>query len=162
MCRVNYNMVFLGIDPGTVRLGYGCIKKGVSLELVSYGVIGDASKNHIDRLSYLGGEVRKLIKKYKPDVLGIEQVYFSKNKKTALSIAEARGVVLFVASSLGVPVLEFSPSDIKRVVAGDGRCDKKALTKIVAMTLGEKEIKGHDDASDALAIAIRASFEKVF
>ena len=154
-------MIILGIDPGTVRMGYGLIEKGGSLKLVSYGVLGSTNKNQVDRLHYIGTELKKLIKKYKPDVMGVEKVYFSKNKKTALSVAESRGVVLFVAGSLGVPVLEFTPSDIKRVVSGDGSCDKKTLTKVVAITLGEKEIKGPDDASDALAIAIRTSFERV-
>lgn len=152
-------MVILGIDPGTVRMGYGCIEKNRGLRTIAYGVVGSAEKGAAERLVHIGSEVRKLVKKYNPDVIGIEQVYFSKNKKTALSVAEARGVILFVAKSMGVPILEFTPSDIKRVVAGDGRCDKKALKKVVLMTLGEENITGPDDVSDALAIAIRASFE---
>jgi len=93
-------------------------------------------------------------------VFGVEKVYFSKNKKTALSVAEARGVILYTARKLGVPVLEFTPTDVKSVVAGDGKSDKASLAKIVGITLGEKNIDGPDDVSDALAIAIRASFER--
>lgn len=155
-------MIILGIDPGTVRVGYGCIKKDRGLTMVACGIIGDADKDHIDRLAHIGNAMKELIGKYKPDLIGIEKVYFSKNKKTALSVAEARGVILFAARELDVPVVEFTPSDVKRVVAGDGRSDKKNLAKIVKLTLGEKNIDGPDDVSDALAIAIRASFEKPY
>jgi len=154
-------MIILGIDPGTVRVGYGCIEKNGGLSMIACGVVGDETKDHIGRLVYIGEEVRKLIDKYKPDLMGIEKVYFSKNRKTAFAVSEARGVILFIAKQMGVPVLEFTPSDIKRVVAGDGRADKKSLTRVVMMTLGEKHIEGPDDVSDALAIAIRASFERL-
>ena len=152
-------MIFLGIDPGTVRVGYGFIKKDGGLRAIEYGLIGDESKSPAERLAHIGDELKSLIKKHKPDVVGIERVYFSKNKTTALSVAEARGVIIFIAESMGIPVLEFSPTDIKSVVAGDGRCDKEALRRIVEITLEEKKIEGHDDISDALAVAIRASFE---
>jgi len=152
-------MVIIGIDPGTVRVGYGVIKKSGGLKSLEYGIIGDENKNAAERLAHIGDEIAALIKKYKPDFVGIEKIYFSKNKKTAISVAEARGVIVFVVKNMGVPILEFTPSDIKRVVAGDGKCDKYALRKIVAITLGEEKIDGPDDASDALAIAIRASFE---
>jgi len=153
-------MVVLGIDPGTVRVGYGCINKNSDLTMIACGVVGDAKKDNADRLLHIGNEIEKLIKTYNPDVVGVEKVYFSKNKKTALSVAEARGVILYTARKLGVPVLEFTPTDVKSVVAGDGKSDKAALAKIVGITLGEKNIDGPDDVSDALAIAIRASFEK--
>ena len=154
-------MIILGIDPGTVRVGYGLIKKNGGLEAVAYGLIGDKDKSPAERLALIGSGIRALIKKYKPDVVGIERVYFSKNKKTALSVAEARGVIVFVVESMGVPLLEFTPTDIKSVVSGDGRCDKEALRKIVEITLGEKKIEGPDDISDALAVAIRTSFEHI-
>ncbi len=153
-------MVILGIDPGTTRMGYGVIKSGRNPSLVSCGVIGDTKKSRSERLLFLGKELKKIIDENKPDLVGIENVYFSKNKKTAISIAEARGVALFVFEQAGIPVLEFSPSDVKRVVAGDGSCDKGVLSKIVSITLGVDKIPGPDDVSDALAIAIRASFEK--
>ena len=152
-------MIILGIDPGTVRAGYGVVRKTDALRLVACGVVGDESKGSMERLAHIGKSLQALIKRHKPDVVGIEKLYFSKNKKTALAVAEARGVIVFTAARAGLPVLEFSPTDIKSVVAGDGRCDKRALRKIVAMTLGEKDIDGPDDVSDALAVAIRTSFE---
>ena len=153
-------MIILGIDPGTVRVGYGVIEvTGRALKILDCGVIGDKNRGAAERLAYIGNEVRALIKKCRPDIIGVEQIYFSKNKKTAISVAEARGVIVFVAKSMEIPILEFTPSDIKSVVAGDGRCDKKSLRKMVAITLGVEKIDGPDDVSDALAIAIRASFE---
>ena len=153
-------MKILGIDPGTVRVGYGIIeKRGRALKTIDCGIIGDKDKSAIERLAYIGTEIRALIKKHKPDLMGVERIYFSKNKKTAISVAEARGVIVFVAKSMGVPIMEFTPSDIKSVVAGDRRCDKESLRRMVAITLGEKKIDGPDDISDALAIAIRASFD---
>lgn len=155
------SMIFLGIDPGTVRVGYGVVKKDNGLSAVSYGLVGDKDKEPSERLAHIGEEIKKLIKKYNPDVVGIEKIYFSKNKKTAISVAEARGVIVFVVESMGIPMLEFTPSDIKRAVAGDGSCDKESLRRVVSITLGEKNIDGPDDISDALAIAIRASFEQI-
>ena len=152
-------MIILGIDPGTVRVGYGVIKKDGGLSMLACGLVGDADKNTTDRLSHIGNEIKGLIKRFKPDAVGVEKVFFSKNKKTALAVAEARGVIVFTAGNMGVPVFEFSPTDIKSVVAGDGRCDKRTLERIVCITLGEKSIDGPDDISDALAVAIRTSFE---
>lgn len=154
-------MVILGIDPGTVRVGYGCINKDNGLTMIACGVVGDSKKDNVNRLLHIGNEIERLIKTHNPDVVSVEKIYFSKNKKTAISVAEARGVILFIARKMGVPILEFSPTDVKRAVAGDGRSDKKALAKLVGITLGEKYISGPDDVSDALAIAIRASFEKL-
>ena len=152
-------MIILGIDPGTTRMGYGVIESGSKPRLVTCGVIGNTNKLPGDRLVLIGVELEKIIKTYNPDLVGIEKVFFSKNKKTAISVSEARGVALFVTGVAGIPFLEFAPSEIKSVVAGDGGCDKQVLSKVVCMTLGVDSIPGPDDVSDALAIAIRASFE---
>ncbi len=152
-------MIILGIDPGTTRMGYGIISTKNKLNLIESGVIGNKNGSKEERLYHIHKELKKLIEKYKPEIIGIEEVYFSKNKKTALLIAEARGVVLSLSRQSGVRILEFTPSNIKSMVAGDGRCDKKTLARVVAITLGVKEIPGPDDISDALAIAIRTSFE---
>lgn len=109
--------------------------------MIACGVVGDAKKDNADRLLHIGNEIEKLIKAYNPDVVSVEKVYFSKNKKTALSVAEARGVILYTARKLGVPVLEFTPTDVKSVVAGDGKSDKASLAKIVGITLGEKKYR---------------------
>ena len=109
---------------------------------------------------FLEKMLERIIKARHPRVAGIEKLYFDKNKKTALGVAEARGVMLLTLGKLKIPILEFDPTDIKRTVAGDGHCDKKTLARVVSMTLGVKSLPGPDDAHDALAIAIRASFER--
>jgi len=153
-------MIILGIDPGTTRMGYGIIESEKGAELIACGILGDeTASSQKERLGVINEELEKIILKYKPDLIGIEKLFFSKNKKTALSVAEARGVVLAVSDRANIPTLEFGPSDIKRVVAGDGRCDKGTLARIVSITLGVENIPGPDDVSDALAVAIRASFE---
>lgn len=152
-------MTILGLDPGTTRIGFGFVKKeGSKLSLIKCGVIEPRSKLPEERLLELGQQLRKLIRAGKPDLIGLEKLYFSKNKKTALAVSEARGVMRLVAAEASVPVLEFNAADVKRAVAGDGRCDKRALAKMVCLTLGVKNIPGPDDVSDALALAIRASF----
>ena len=153
-------MIILGIDPGTTRIGYGLIEKKNGLRLITYGVIEPKGVSQVERLLTLSRELRKIIKKHKPTVAGIEKLYFSKNQKTALSVAEARGVITLVVAEEGIPVLEFGPNEIKSAVTGYGGSDKEAVRKIVALSLGVRTIEGMDDASDALAIAIRTSFEK--
>ena len=153
--------IFLGLDPGTTRVGYGLVRKeGSKLIFIKCGVLKTAlSTSQVNRLVTLEKELSQLIKREQPSIAGVEKLYFAKNKKTALGVAEARGVMLLCLSQAKIPILEFDPTDVKRAVAGDGHCDKKILAKMVCLTLGVKSLPGPDDASDALAIAIRASFE---
>lgn len=154
-------MIILGLDPGTTRVGYGLIeKKGGSSALIKCGLIEPKAKAPEEKLLTLREELKKLIRDYRPVVISLERLYFSKNKKTALAVSEARGVMMLAAAEAGVPVLEFNAADVKRAVAGDGACDKKTLAKMVCLSLGVEEIPGPDDVSDALALALRASFER--
>lgn len=154
-------VVFLGLDPGTTRIGYGLVKKeGGKLSLIDCGAIEIKKPNVGERLVFLEKKLGQIIKARRPNVAGIEKLYFAKNKKTALGVAEARGVMLLCLTRAKVPTLEFDPTDVKRTVAGDGHCDKKTLAKITCLTLGVKIIPGPDDVSDAVAIAIRTSFER--
>lgn len=159
--RKRGSQILLGLDPGTTRIGFGLVKKeGSKLSLIRCGIIEtNISTSQVDRLLVLERQLTKLVKTARPKVAGVEKLYFAKNKKTALSVAEARGVILLVLGRLKIPTLEFDPTDVKRAVAGNGHCDKKALAKMVCLTLGVKSLPGPDDASDALALAIRASFE---
>ena len=152
-------ITILGIDPGTMRIGYGVISKsGSRLEALTYGVIEPVGGN--GRFKDIGKELNGLIKKYKPDVAAVEKIFFSKNKRTAMAVAEARGVILFILEQHGIKTLEFSPNEIKAAVTGSGMSDKKVVSEFTALTLGLKKISGYDDASDALAVAVRAAFER--
>lgn len=151
--------IILGIDPGTTRIGYGVIKKsGSVLKLLDYGIIEPVGNDN--RFNILERLLNSIIKKYKPSLAAVEKIYFSKNKKTAMSVAEYRGIILFILNKKVKTVLEFDPNNIKLAVTGSGNSDKKTISEYVCLTLGISNISGPDDASDALAVAIRASFER--
>ena len=153
-------MVILGIDPGTTKIGYGVIKSGSRIEFLASGVIGAPVAGSLSRLHAIYKGVTQLIKKYHPGVAAVEKLYFSKNRKTAISVAEARGVILLTLHKNKVRVKEFSPSEIKAAVTGSGRSDKKAVQKIVALSLRLKTPERRDDAADALAIALMAAYDR--
>ncbi|MBI1838839.1 MAG: crossover junction endodeoxyribonuclease RuvC [Candidatus Colwellbacteria bacterium] len=152
-------MTILGIDPGTTRTGYGVIEKGKRLKLLSYGVI--ETHGGQEGLVELDKKLTGVIKKYRPRIAGVEKLYFSKNKKTAIAVAQARGVIILSLNRHKVDAMEFDPTNIKSFVTGNGRSDKRTVAKFVCLTLGLREVNGPDDAADALAVAIRTSFEKI-
>lgn len=148
-------MISLGIDPGTRRIGYGIIEKvHADIRFVVAGILEIESSDDVPALHETKKEIDALIKKYKPDVLAIEKLFFAKNQKTALAVAQARGVVLLAAAECGLPIREFTPNEVKLGISGYGLADKKAMLKMVQLILGRHDLKIIDDASDALAIAI--------
>lgn len=151
-------MVILGIDPGTATTGFGIIKQNKNQpELVDFGVIS-TDKNFTDseRLKILGDDIHQLIKKHKPDAIGVEKLFFTTNQKTAMSVSQARGVILFVCQKAGVPILEFTPLQVKSYVCGYGKADKKQVQYMVQKTFKLKTPPKPDDAADALAVAMCA------
>ena len=151
-------MISLGIDPGTRRIGYGVIKneRGV-LELITAGILKIESADDPGALVETKREIDMLIKKYKPSAVAIEKLFFAKNQKTALAVAQARGVILLAACENGIPIQEYTPNEVKMGVTGYGSADKKAVLKMVRLILHKETLKIIDDASDALALAILAS-----
>jgi crossover junction endodeoxyribonuclease RuvC len=148
-------MTILGIDPGTRRIGYGIVhKENADLRFVAAGILDIESDDDISALAETKKGIDALIKKYKPDAVAIEKLYFAKNQKTALAVAQARGVILLAACEQGVLIKEYAPNEVKLGVAGYGFADKKAMLKMVKLILGKHDLKVIDDASDALAIAI--------
>ena len=154
-------MTILGIDPGTTRIGYGFIEKNKGLHMLDCGLINGEGVEVEQRLVHLEGEFEKLLKEKKPDLVCLEKLFFAKNKKTASAVSEARGVLLLVVRKAGFDLMEFTPSEIKSTVVGDGKANKNAVKQAVMMTLGVKDIPGPDDVSDALAVALRGSFERL-
>ncbi len=148
-------MIILGIDPGTARCGLGIIeKKGNSLKTVSYGLIeSDKERPQAERLEVVFVEVTRAIKKYDPDMVAVEKLFFSKNVKTAMSVGEARGVILLCAQLAGVEIREFSPMEVKLALTGYGMADKNQVMVMTKALLGLKETPKPDDVADALAIA---------
>jgi crossover junction endodeoxyribonuclease RuvC len=148
-------MIALGIDPGTRRIGYGIVKAhGQDVEFIAAGLIDISAGNDVSALEETKRGLDKLIKKYKPEVMGIEKLFFAKNTKTALAVAQARGVILLSTKECGVRIKEYTPNEVKLGISGYGFADKKAVLKMVRLILKKQDLKIIDDASDALALAI--------
>ncbi len=155
-------MVYLGIDPGTATTGYGIIKKSANknleFEILEFGVI-ETPKTDSDakRLQIIFDDLSHIIKKHKPQFLGIEKLFFTKNQTTAMTVSQARGVVLLASSQAGIPIFEFTPLQVKSTLCGYGKADKKQVQRMVQQTFKLKTLPKPDDAADALAIALCAS-----
>ena len=150
-------MIVLGIDPGTRRIGYGLVEylEG-SVSLIDTGLLTIESKNDSDALGETKEQIKRIFKKFKPAILSIEKLFFMKNRKTAIQVAQARGVIISSAVEHGLEILEFSPNEVKLGITGYGLSDKKAVLKMVRLILREPKLDVIDDASDALAVAIVA------
>jgi len=156
---MNLNII-LGIDPGIADTGWGVIKKDKRGELtpLDYGSVKTSAKLElVDRLEIINIKLNKIIKKYKPNIIAVEQLFFCKNVKTALIVGQARGVVMLTAKQNKVPVVEFTPLQVKQAVAAYGQAGKMQVQRMVKVLLNLKEIPKPDDAADALAIAICVS-----
>ncbi len=160
-------MIILGIDPGTARLGYGVIEKiGKKLYHLGHGVI-ETSRDDSDaeRLKQIYNGLNKLIREHKPKILAVERLYFFKNQKTAITVAQAKGVILLTGAKKRLPIFEFTPLQVKMAITGYGRAEKLQIQKMVKVLLRLEEIPKPDDAADALGVAICCAYslkEKVF
>lgn len=157
-------MIILGIDPGIAIVGYAAISlKDNKLLVLDYGCIKTSKKQVFSqRLYQIYHELRILIKKYKPDQVAVENIYFAKNVKTAMRVSEARGVAVLAAAKSKIKVLEFTPLQIKQALTGYGRASKGQIQEMVKTMLGLKKIPKPDDVADALAIAITCLQTKSF
>lgn len=150
-------MRILAIDPGYDRLGIAIVEGNASRPtLLSSDCIHPAKGSAEKRLAEVSNAVTTAIKEYSPDALGIETLFFSINKKTALGVAEARGAVLAAAGIASLPVIECSPQQVKLAVTGYGGADKKAVENMIPRLLILPEKKRLDDELDAIAIGITA------
>ena len=149
-------MLALGIDPGTAICGYGIVEmKGSVLRPVFYGsILTDKDWNPEDRLKRIHQDVSDIIRHFHPDFMSIEKLYFNRNVNTAIPVAQARGVVLLAAAQESLPVLEFTPMQIKKSVTGTGTAEKGQVIFMVQRLLGIREKIDPDDTADALAAAI--------
>ncbi len=149
-------MIIIGIDPGTATTGYGVVElKDSDMICLDYGVIETSkSLSSSFRLDILNKELLSIIKKYDPQILSVEKLYFFKNSKTVIPVSQSKGVIIMTASRENVPVYEFTPPQIKLAVTGYGKADKKQVQKMICATLNLEEIPQPDDAADALGVAI--------
>lgn len=149
-------MLALGIDPGTAICGYGLVDlTGNRLRPVHYGAVF-TTKDMLPemRLKKIYEELSGLIDEYKPDIMSVEQLFFNRNVTTAIAVGQARGVVMLTAANKNLPVLEFTPMQIKLAVVGTGSANKEQVTYMVQHLLNIRQKPKPDDVADALAVAI--------
>ena len=150
------NIKILGLDPGTAITGWGLVEevKGEPV-MRAFGCI-ETPKTHSDvkRLEEIAGDLREILATYKPDKVAVEDLFFFKNLKTAIKVAQARGVLLLIPTENKIPVFEYTPLQIKQALTGYGRAEKKQVQIMVQNILKLKKIPKPDDAADALAVAL--------
>ncbi len=147
----------LGIDPGSINTGYGCVETvGNRFAPISHGVIkaGSSSDPVASRLDKIDRELRYIMKEVRPAAVSIEEAFYGKNVKAAFRIGEVRGIAILAATQLGIEVFQYSPAVVKKSVVGNGNAHKTQVLEMVRMILGIREEKIPLDASDALAMAV--------
>ena len=149
-------MKILGIDPGTATVGWGIIEVvNGKPHVVAYGHIATDKKLPMPRrLQEIRDDLKTLIKKYRPDRAAVEELFFFNNQKTAITVAEARGIILLTLSDFSLSIAEYTPLEIKHSLTNYGRADKSQMQRMVKEILNLTEIPKPDDAADALAIAL--------
>lgn len=149
-------MLILGIDPGIAILGYGLVRyEANKFTVVDYGAVTtNAGTQMSKRLTRLYDGLIDIIESHKPDAFAVEELFFNKNIKTALTVGHARGVAVLAGAKSGVPTYEYTPLQVKQAVVGYGRADKCQVQQMVKILLNLKEVPKPDDVADALAVAI--------
>jgi crossover junction endodeoxyribonuclease RuvC len=158
-------MIIVGIDPGIATLGYGVIEKDErgNCRAVDYGVVVTPKEESLPvRLAMLEEGVSKVLEKYHPDEVAMEELFFSKNITTGIAVAHARGVALLTCVKACGRLYEYTPMQIKQALTGYGKADKKQIQSVVTSILRLKTVPKPDDAADALAIALCHSFSNRF
>lgn len=149
-------MKILGIDPGMAIVGYGILEfDGENMTLLHSGSIQTAKNKHEPaRLLEIFDDMTYIVENYKPDVCAIEKLFFFRNRTTVMPVAHARGVILTVLEKYNIPIYEFTPMEVKQILTGYGRADKKEVEQMVKLALQSENLPKLDDTVDAIAIAI--------
>jgi len=153
-------MKILGIDPGSTSMGFALLTQNAgTLKLITHGSTSIKLKELPAKLVRLHEILEKLILEQKPEAAGVEKLFFSKNKKTALEVAHARGVILLTLLEHNIPLYEFTPGEVKIAVTNYGAADKGMVATMAARILGLSKLAGDDNAADAVAVAIATANE---
>ncbi|MDN4621112.1 crossover junction endodeoxyribonuclease RuvC [Paenibacillus sp. PsM32] len=149
-------MRVMGIDPGIAIVGFGFIdKNGSKLTPVQYGCIQtEAHTPDEDRLLHVYEGTVQLIEKYQPDTVAFEKLFFNRNVTNAMSVSQARGVMILAAKQKGLPIAEYTPMQVKQAVVGYGKAEKRQVQEMIRMFLNLQKIPKPDDVADALAVAV--------
>lgn len=150
-------MLVLGIDPGTAIVGYGLVREHAdgALQAVEYGVIRTPAKTPMPRrLMTIFDTLTDIVEEHQPDRAAVEELFFSRNVTTAITVSQARGVILLALQKAGIPINEYKPNEIKQAITGYGGAEKTQMQEMVRMLLNLDSIPKPDDAADGLAIGI--------
>ena len=149
-------MVIFGIDPGYAIVGCGIVRyERNNFSLMGYGAVTtDKDMPFNERLKKIYDDITELLQKFKPDAVSIERLYFNTNQKTAIDVAQARGVIVLAVQNLGIPIFEYTPLQVKQSIVGYGRAEKFQVQEMTRTFLHLDKIPKPDDAADALALAI--------
>lgn len=149
-------MKILGIDPGMAIVGYSILNfDGKNIELLHSGSIQtQKGKRESARLLEIYNDMNYIVEKYQPDICAIEKLFFFRNQTTVMPVAHARGVILTVLEKFGIPIYEYTPMEVKQILTGYGRADKKEVEQMVKIALGTDKLPKLDDTVDSIAIAI--------
>jgi crossover junction endodeoxyribonuclease RuvC len=149
-------MRILGVDPGTVSMGYGIIEaNGDKLVPLGCGALASKARSPIgERLSFLYAELTRIIVQYQPDTVAVEQPFVARNVKSALAVGRAQAVAILAAANQQIPVYEYTPTQVKQQVADYGASSKEQVQEMVRLQLGLDDVPRPDDAADALAVAL--------
>lgn len=153
-------MKILGIDPGTARIGWACIDSAhIHYSSSQYGCITTEKEELPEkRLHSVYTAIVDLIHTHKPEAMSVEELFFSTNVKTAIAVAQARGVILLAAASTHIPVFSYTPNAVKQTICGYGKADKKQIQRMVKAILSLDEVPKPDDTADAIAIALTHAY----
>lgn len=173
-------MIILGIDPGTATTGYGVISisskkrilktsslkskaKKINLRMINYGCIKTSPRlEDAERLKKINNDLTRIVNKYKPKILAVENIFFFRNVKSAIPVSQAKGVIMLTAAKKNLPVFEFSPLEVKMTIDGYGWAKKKKVQQGIKSLFELKEIPKPDDAADALGIAVCGAFKQCY
>ncbi|MFW6118691.1 MAG: crossover junction endodeoxyribonuclease RuvC [Chloroflexota bacterium] len=148
-------MCILGVDPGTINLGYGVVDGEEEMHMVDCGVIKSPSRLSMEqRLRSLYSELSKIITKHKPSEVAIEEPFIGNNVRSAFAIGRAQAIAILAAVNQGLPIYCYSPAEIKQQITSYGQSDKQQVQEMVSVQLGLSELPELSDAADALAVAI--------
>ena len=149
-------MRVLGVDPGTATTGYGVVEEAEGdLRALVHGIVSTKSGRPLpQRLQVIYRELSQVAREWQPDEAAVEELYFSANVRTAMSVGQARGVALLALADAGLTVAEYSPLAVKQALTGYGGADKRQMQEMVRVLLGLSEVPRPDDAADALAVAV--------
>ena len=149
-------MKILGIDPGLAIVGYSIVENNNDNNtlLASGSIQTDKTKTDSERLYEIAQDMQTVINLYKPDVASIEKLFYFKNQKTVIPVAEARGIILAVLEKNHIPIWEYTPMEVKQIITGYGRATKEEVAKIVEMSIKYNKLPKLDDTVDSIAIAL--------